>query len=156
MHPFRRTIGLGLGVGLLLSAAGPAAAAAPEVDTWTNDVDVPYFDCGSFVAHGVWSVSHVLTIYVDADGTPIRDREKVEFTGAFVNPDTGASIADSGQIIWFDELNPDGSFLATWNNVVRKSAYLHAAGRTDFQTGVSRGVDRFDVNVDAACAALGA
>ena len=41
-------------------------------------------------------------------------------------------------------------------NVVRKSAYLHAAGRTDFQTIVHHGVDRFDVNVAAACAALGA
>ena len=75
-------------------------------------VDAPYFDCGSFEAHGVWTVSHVLTIFFDADGTPIRDREKVEFTGAFVNPLSGASISDSGQILWFDTLEPGRSATA--------------------------------------------
>ena len=157
MNPLRRTIGIGLAAGLLLLvAAGPASAAAPQVYTWSNDVDSPYFDCGSFEAHGVWSISHVLTIYVDGAGTPVRDREKVEFTGSFVNPDTGASIADSGQIIWFDTLDADGNYVTTMQNVVRKSAYLHAAGRTDFQTFEHHGVDRFDANVAAACAALGA
>jgi hypothetical protein len=157
MHPIRRAVGLVLGAALLLAAAGPAsAAAAPEVSTWENQVDVPYFDCGTFQAHGVWTVSHVLTVWFDADGAPLRDREKVEFTGSFVNPDTGASIADAGQIIYFDTLDADWNYVTTMRNDVRKSAYLHAAGRTDFQTGVRHGMDRFDVNVPAACAALGA
>ena len=156
MHPLRRTIGLGLGVGLLLAAAGPASAAAPQVYSNPGDVDVEYFDCGTFVAHGVWHVEDTLTIYVDNNGTPIRDREMVVFTGTFVNPKTGASISDAGHIVWFDDLNPDGSFAATWRNVVRKSDYFKVAGRTDFQTGTFRGVDRFDVNIPAACAALGA
>ena len=47
VHPLRRTIGLGLAAGLLLVAAGPASAAAPQVYTWSNDVDSPYFDCGA-------------------------------------------------------------------------------------------------------------
>jgi hypothetical protein len=156
VHPIRRTIGLGLGATLLLALAGPVSAAAPQVHPSSGDVDVEYFDCGTFIAHGVWHIEDTLTIYTDNAGTPLRDREKVEFTGSFVNPDTGASIADSGQIIWFDDLNPDGSFAATWNNVVRKSDFFTVAGRTDFQTGVHRGIDRFDVNVPAACAALGA
>jgi hypothetical protein len=156
MQLLRRTIGIGIAAALLLAAAGPAAATAPEVETWTNEVDTPYFDCGDFVANGVWTVSHVLTTYLDRDGTPLRDREKVEFSGAFVNAETGASIPDSGQIIWFDDLAPDRSFLATWSNVIRRSAYLKVAGRTDFQTGVHHGVERFDVNIPAACAALGA
>jgi hypothetical protein len=156
VHPLRRTIRLALGGGLLaLAAAGPASAAAPQVYTWEKDVDAPYFDCGSFVANGVWHVSHVLTIYVANDGTPIRDREKVEFTGGFVNHDTGASIGDSGQSIWFDTLDADGSFLTTMLNTVRRSDYFTFAGRVDFQTGAHHGVDRFDVNIPAACAALG-
>jgi hypothetical protein len=156
VHPLRRSIGLGLAAGLLLAAAGPASAAAPYVDTWANPVDVEYFDCGSFQAHGVWTVSHVLTTYVNGAGAPIRDREKVEFVGAFVNPLTGASISDSGQIIWFDTFDADGNFLTTMSNVVRRSDYFTVAGRTDFQTFAHHGVDRFDVNVPAACAALGA
>jgi hypothetical protein len=155
--PFpRRTISLGLGAGLLLTAAGTASANAPQVYTWTNDVNVEYFDCGSFVAHGAWSISHVLTIYTDTAGTPLRDREKVEFTGAFVNPNTGASIRDAGQIIYFDTLDADGNFLTTMKNEVRHSDYFQVAGRTDFQSGAHHGVDRFDVNIPAACAALGA
>jgi len=157
VHPLRRTIGLGLAAGLLtLAAAGPASAAAPLVTTWENDVDAPYFDCGTFVANGVWHVTHVLTIYVANDGTPIRDREKVEFTGSFVNHATGASISDSGQSMWFDTLDADGNFLTTMLNTVRRSDYFKAAGRIDFQSGAHHGVDRFDVNIPAACAALGA
>ena len=156
MHPLRRTIVLGLATGLFLAVAGPAAAAAPQVNPSSGDVDREFFDCGTFVAHGVWHVEDLLTIFVDNTGTPIRDREKVTFTGAFVNPETGASISDAGQTVWFDDLNPDGTFAATWNNTVRKSDYFKVAGRTDFQTGVHRGIDRFYVNVAAACAALGA
>lgn len=156
MTLFRRTIGVAMAAMLLLVAAGPASAAAPRVETWTNDVDTPYIDCGTFEAHGVWTISHVLTTYTDNAGSPVRDREKVEFKGAFVNPETGASISDGGQIIWFDTLDADGNFLTTMQNVVRRSTYLHAAGRTDFQTFEHHGVDRFDVNAAAACAALGA
>ena len=42
------------------------------------------------------------------------------------------------------------------SNVVRRSDYFKVAGRTDYQTGAFHGVDRFDVNIPAACAALGA
>src|SRR4051812_6264198 len=69
MHPIRRMMGAGVVAGLLLAGAQPASAESPEVHTWSNDVDVPYFDCGSFEAHGVWTVTHVLTVYLDKDGT---------------------------------------------------------------------------------------
>ena len=152
----RRIIGAGAAVAFLLVTAVPALAASPEVDTWSNDVDVPYLDCGTFEAHGVWTVSHRLTIYFDQAGTPIKDHEIIDFRGAFVNPDTGASIPDSGRSIYFDTLAPDYSFLTTVMTGVRHSAYLHAAGRSDFQTGAHHGIDRFDAGVIAACDALGA
>ena len=141
--------------GLLIATVGPSFAAGPQVDTWSNDVNVPYVDCGSFAAHGVWTVSHRLTTWYAADGTPLRDHEIVEFKGAFVNPDTGASIPDSGRIVYFDTLNPDGSFATTMQNAVRKSAYVHGAGRTDFQTGVHRGNLDTDAEYVALCEALG-
>jgi hypothetical protein len=149
-------IGLGLGAGLLLAAVGPVSAAAPQVYPSSGDVDREYFDCGTFMAHAIWHVEDTYTLFTDNAGTPIRDIEKVLFTGSFVNPLTGASIKDSGQIVWFDDLNPDGSFAATWRNVIRKSDYFKVAGREDLQTGVWRGVNQFDVNIPAACAALGA
>ena len=99
-------------------------------------------------------MSHVLTYFLDLDGTRIRDRERVEFSGAFVNPKTGASISDSGLILWFDTLAPDGSYLRSVNNVVRKSAYLKEPPRAGAD-GTFHGVDRFDLNTSAACAALG-
>src|SRR6478609_8800044 len=43
LHPMkiRRIIGTGAAVAFLLVTAVPALAASPEVDTWSNDVDVP-------------------------------------------------------------------------------------------------------------------
>jgi hypothetical protein len=151
-----RTIGSGLAaIGLALGINGTVLAAAPQVYTWTNQVDVPYFECATFDAHGVWSISHRLTIFVDAAGTPTSDIEVIDFAGAFVNPDTGASIPDSGRIVFFDTLDANGDYLTTMSNAVRHNPYLHSAGRSDFQTGAYHGMDRFDSGVAAACAALG-
>ena len=133
----------------------PALAAAPTVDTWSIEVDAPYFDCGTFEAHGVWTVSHSLKTFYSKDGTPIRDIEQMSFTGAFVNPDTGASIRDSGKVEYFDVLAPDFSYVSTAANVLRRSDYFKVAGRTD-RSETFHGVDRFDINIPAACAALGA
>ncbi|MBI3745471.1 MAG: hypothetical protein HY264_02885 [Chloroflexi bacterium] len=152
-----RHIGSGLAaITLALGVSGTALAGQPQVYTWSNSVDTEYFDCGSFVAHGVWNVSHRLTFFLDAGGTAVRDIEVIEFAGAFVNPDTGASIPDSGRITFFDTLDAKGDYLTTMSNVVRHNAYLHSAGRTDFQTGAYHGMDAFDAGVAAACAALGA
>lgn len=152
----RRTLAAGAALLMALGLAAPVAAdGKPTVATWSNPVDVPYFDCGTFTAHGVWTVSHVLTTWFHADGTPDRDIEQVSFSGAFVNTETGASIADSGRIIFFDTLAPDFSYLSTDSNVVRHSAYFRVAGRST-ASGAFHGVDRFDVNIPAACAALGA
>ena len=139
---------------LALATVGAASAAGPTVETWSNPVDVEYVDCGDFVAHGVWIVSHRLTTWYAADGTPLRDHEIVDFNGAFVNPDTGTSVADSGRIVYFDTLNPDGSFATTMQNSVRRNAYLHTAGRVDWQTGAAHGnTDTFEEYV-GLCAAL--
>jgi hypothetical protein len=152
-----RTIGSGLAaLGLALGISGTALGAQPQTDSWTNQVDRPYFDCGSFEAHGVWTITHHLTLFLGEAGQPIRDIEVVDFAGAFVNPLTGASIPDSGRITYFDTLDANGDYLTTMANVVRHNAYLHSAGRSDFQTGTYAGMDRFDAGVAAACLALGA
>jgi ABC-type amino acid transport substrate-binding protein len=135
--------------------AGPAAAAAPIVDSSTVHVERPFIDCPDFSTLGVWDVNHRLTLFVDAEGTPIRDIEQVEFSGRIVNASTGAWVADSGARTYFDTLAPDGSFLTTYAVEVRHSDYIHGAGRTDFQTGDFNGLDGFDqANLDALCEAL--
>jgi hypothetical protein len=104
---------------------------------------------------GVWDISHKLTIFSDASGDPIRDIERVDFRGAFVNSETGASVPDSGSIIFFDTLAPNGSYLTTFMNQVRKSAWMHGAGRIDFHTGTYHGHDgETAAGVAALCAAL--
>ncbi len=154
---FKRMVGTAM-TALILGAVmvGSVTAASPQVDTWTNTVDVPYFDCGPFDAHGVWTITHRLTLYADAEGIIVRDREVVDFRGAFVNPDTGAAVADSGRIIYFDTLAPDGSYLTTMQNFHRVSRFLHEAGRFDFQTETLHGMTTFDAGIDAVCAELGA
>jgi len=63
--------------------------------------------------------------------------------------------ADSGSIIYFDTLAPDGSYLTTYSIVVRHSAFMHTALRIDFQAGTFHGLDgESPAGVAALCAAL--
>ena len=154
--PRKRAVTLALAGTALLSTAAPAAAAAPTVQSSTVHVERPFVDCGSFTTVGIWDISHRLMLFSDASGTPIRDIERVEYVGRIVNPTTGAWVADSGLRTYFDTLAPDGSYLTTYMVDVRHSAYVHGAGRTDFQTGELHGRDGFaPANVDALCEALG-
>jgi len=136
--------------------AGGAAAVTPTVDTWTVHIERPFIDCAGFSVLGIWDISHRLRVFVDANGTPIRDIEQVDFSGRLVNTSTGAWVPDSGARTFFDTLAPDGSFLTTYMVQVRNSSYVHTAGRTDFQTGESTGLDGFTpANIAALCEALG-
>ena len=137
-------------------AAAPALAKAPSVETWTNHSDHPYLGCDGFDANGVWDITHKLTFFFNASGVAIRDTERVDFVGRFVNSETGAWVADSGAIIYFDTLAPDGSYLTTYSTQVRHSAYIHSAGRVDFQAGTFHGRDgESAAGVASLCAALG-
>ena len=157
MRSIRRLLAATTIAGTLAAAlAIPASAMAPEVITGTADVDVAYFDCGTFEAHGVWTINRRVTVFHDASGTAVRDHEIVDFKGAFVNPETGASIPDSGRIVFFDTLAPDGSYLTTIQNTVRRNRYLHESFRYDFQADAFHGMSRFDAGIEAACKALGA
>lgn len=139
------------------SFVGMAAAATPDSTTTVDDVVRPdYFECDGAPIDAVWTIKHHLTYFFNKAGDPVRDIEKIEWSGAFVNPANGMSIPDSGHLIFQDTLAPDYSFLTTTVNVVRRSSYLHAAGREDFQTGKKTGVDNWDSGIAAACEALGA
>ena len=140
----------------LAASAGAVAAAVPTIESSTVHVERPFIDCPDFSTLGVWDISHRLTIFYDAEGTPVRDIEQVDFSGRIVNTETGAWVADSGARTYFDTLAPDGSFLTTYAVEVRHSDYIHGAGRTDFQTGDYNGLNGFDpANLDALCEALG-
>jgi hypothetical protein len=143
------------GAALALSAA-PAAAVAPTVDSWTVHREFPFEECPDFNVIGTWDISHRLTIYFNSEGIATRDIEQVEFVGRLTNETTGAWVADSGSRIFFDTLAPDGSFLTTYMVQVRHSAYVHMAGRTDFQTGEFAGQDGTGPeSIAALCQALG-
>lgn len=150
-----RLAATGLAATGLLLAACPAAAFSPTVETWTNHREGPAGECAGFSITGTWDITHRLTTFYDADGTATRDIEQVDFVGTFSNATTGASVPDSGSRTFFDTLAPDGSFLATYMVQVRKSDYVHTAGRVDFQTGRQVGVDGFTAeNLAALCEAL--
>jgi hypothetical protein len=139
-----------------LLGAAPAAAATPTIDTWTVHLEVPFVDCPDFTTVGIWDVNHKLTVFYDEAGVAVRDIEAIDFNGRIVNPESGAWVPDSGVRTFFDTLAPDGSFLTTYMVQVRKSAYIHMAGRTDFQTGDFTGTFGLDdAGVASLCAALG-
>lgn len=150
-----RVAALAMACAALALSAAPAAAVAPTVDSWTVHREFPFVDCPDFSVTGIWDISHRLTIYFDSEGIATRDIEQVEFVGRLVNDATGAWVADSGSRIFFDTLAPDGSFLTTYSVQVRHSAYIHGAGRIDFQTGEFRGLDGMaPENISALCEAL--
>jgi hypothetical protein len=152
----RRVAALAIAGAALASSAGAVAAVAPTVETSTVHIERPFTDCPGFSVLGVWDISHRLTIFYDSEGTPIRDIEQVEYTGRLVNTSTGAWVADGGAKTYFDTLAPDGSYLTTYGVEVRRSAYVHTAGRWDFQTGELSGLDGFtDAGFAALCEALG-
>ena len=150
-----RGAALAVATAALLLTAAPAAAAAPSMESSTIHREGPFAECPDFSVTGVWDINHKLTIFYDANGVAIRDIEQIEFSGQLVNGSTGASVPDSGARTFFDTLAPDGSFLTTYVVQVRHSAYVHGAGRFDFQTEVFRGTSEVDAdNLAALCEAL--
>ena len=82
-------------------------------------------------------------------------RCSVDYAGRLSNPETGAWVPDGGTKIFFDTLAPDGSFLDTTMVQVRKSDYIFVAGRTDFGSGDSTGINKMsDASIAALCDAL--
>jgi hypothetical protein len=142
--------------GLLLALVPAASAASPTVDTWSNDRYGQYLDCPTFAVYGDWHITHRLTTFYTNDGTPTRDIEIGAFSGRFVNPENGSWVPDAGRVVYFDTLDADYNFLTTMSNSQRTSAFIHGAGRRDFQLDSFRGLDgESEVNVAALCEALG-
>ena len=140
----------------LALAAGPAAAVTPTTETWSDHLERAFTDCGGFTVIGAWDFDHKVTFYYGADGVAIRDIEHLDFSGRLINSVTGAWVADAGARTFFDTLAPDGSYLTTYSVQVRKSEYVHTAGRLNFQNDDFHGVDGFTAaNMAALCQALG-
>ena len=117
---------------LAISSLGvaTASAASPETDSWTNHYDGPALDCPTFTAFGDWVIQHQLTVYLDRNGTPTSDLERITFTGRFYNPDNGRSVSDSGTKRFMDTFAADGSYASTAYTYQRVDAYVGEAGRT--------------------------
>jgi hypothetical protein len=137
----RRAVATALAGAALALTTGSAAATTPTVETWTNHVEVGFFDCDGFSVIGRWAIHHRLTFYYDAEGVAVRDIERIDYSGELVNSESGASLPDGGIRVFFDTLAPDGSYLTTYMVQVRDGTYLHTAGRIDFQDGTFRGID---------------
>ena len=143
------------GAALAISAA-PALAVSPTVETFGVHREFPFEECPDFATIGSWDIEHKITYFYDSDGVAIRDHDQVDFSGRIINAETGAWVPDSGSRTFFDTLAPDGSFLTTYMVTVRKSAYVHEAGRVDFQTGAFHGHEGFGPSsIAALCEALG-
>ena len=150
-----RVVATALAGATLTLVAGPAAAVTPTTETSSAHVARPLLDCPDFTVLGVWEISHRLKFFYDSAGVATRDIEQVDFRGRLVNESNGTWVADSGARTYFDTLAPDGSYLTTYAVQMRRSAYIHTAGRTDFQTGDFAGRDGFGPDgIAALCGAL--
>jgi len=151
----RRAIALAAACAASVLAVGSATAIQPITVTASLPIERPFDPCPDFDVIGSWQIDRKLVLYLDDTGTPIRDIERISFSGRLINAETGAWVPDSGQRIFFDTLDANGDFLTTVVNDVRKSQYVHGATRFDFQTGDFHGKDAMSPeNWAALCEAL--
>jgi hypothetical protein len=151
---------------VLAFAVAPALATSPTILREHLHRERPFITCPSGkVLVGNWDVDRTTTTWFDASGTPVRDHFVIHFFGTLSNPDTGASVPDSGIGDFKDELAPDGSFVSSIYTYERTNPYLHEAGQQllgpsdangDQDTLRTTGMSHFDSGIPALCAALGA
>src|SRR5262245_36016196 len=97
----RRVLALSAACVASVLAVGGASAVAPVVETASVHIERPFEDCPNFGVIGSWDIERKLVFFLDQDGTPIRDIERVDFSGRLINAETGSWVPDSGQRIFF-------------------------------------------------------
>jgi hypothetical protein len=148
-------------VGLVvLAAAGPAAAATPQIEQ-DRDVSVSFSvgQCANFDIVGIWTVNLRFVTFLDVDGTPVRDELDAHWHGAITNPLNGNSIDDSGSFLRVTDLATGAtreSGVIRHDTVPHLGIVYHSSGHDVYQTDgtVTFVSSKVDGPYDEACGVL--
>lgn len=80
---------------LMVSVAGPAMAAKPEIDVFEfhQSFDIP---CDTFLLHEEVDVTVRTTVWFDGDGNPVRAVEHITYQGVITGPGGIGTLDDDG------------------------------------------------------------
>jgi hypothetical protein len=82
---------------LMVSVAGPAMAAKPEIDSFEFEESFD-IDCGTFLLHEEADVTVRSIVWFDGDGNAVRAVEHITYHGLITGPGGIGSLEDDGYL----------------------------------------------------------
>ena len=85
-----------LALSSILLIAQPAGATPPSVETFHDEGEFLFADCGTFQLTETFTVDVRVTTFFNAQGDAVRATEHVNFVGVITNSLSGNTYPDSG------------------------------------------------------------
>jgi hypothetical protein len=80
----------------ILLLAQPASASPPTVETFHDEGEFEFADCGTFQLNETFTVDVRVITFYNAEGDPVRVAEHVNFVGVITNSASGNTYPDPG------------------------------------------------------------
>ena len=95
----RRLLALtALALSSILLIAQPASATPPSVETFHDEGEFVFADCGTFLLTETFTVDVRVTTFFNAQGDAVRATEHVTFVGVITNSASGNTYPDPGHL----------------------------------------------------------
>ncbi len=92
---------------LMAVSATPALAGKPLVETF-QESDTSTIPCGSVMLVEEYTLSVVLTMWLDANGDMTRGHARVRYEGTITGPGSTLRLSDESRYTSFIDFGPDG------------------------------------------------
>jgi hypothetical protein len=133
--PTRLLVLTALALSSILLIAQPAGATPPSVQTFHDEGEFLFADCGTFQLTETFTVDVRVTTFFNAQGDAVRATEHVNFVGVITNSASGNTYPDPGhhQIVT-DLTTGETTFvgLVFLTPVPRLGPVLHDTGKVIF------------------------
>ena len=94
--PRRLLVLTALALSGILLIAQPASATPPSVETFHDEGEFVFEDCGTFLLTETFTVDVRVTTFFNAQGDAVRVAEHINFVGVITNSDSGNTYRDPG------------------------------------------------------------
>jgi hypothetical protein len=96
--PRRLLVLTALALSSILLLAQPASATPPSVETFHEEGEFEFADCGTFLLTETFTVDVRVTTFFNAQGDAVRATEHVNFVGVITNSLSGNTYPDRGHL----------------------------------------------------------
>jgi hypothetical protein len=94
--PRRLLVLAALALSSILLIAQPASATPPSVETFHEEGEFLFADCGTFQLNETFTVDVRVTTFFNAQGDAVRATEHINFVGVITNSASGNTYPDPG------------------------------------------------------------